>query len=160
MEILPHLEDRSRVWVYASNRAFSEEEIAQLTAKGAEFVDGWQVHGKDLHAGFSVLYNQFLVFAVDEQVAGASGCSIDSSVKFVRDAEAAFGVELLNKLNIAYHGANNTIAVLPMAEFQDEITAGNITPNTIVFNNLVENLGQLRSQWEIPAQNSWHNQLF
>lgn len=159
MEILPELEDRSRVWVYASNRAFTADEESQILTKGVDFVNGWQVHGKDLHAGMTVLYHQFLVFSVDEQVAGASGCSIDSSVKFVRETESTFNVELLNKLNITYHGKNN-IAMLPLSEFQEEISKGNITPETIVFNNLVETLGELRTQWEVPARESWHNQLF
>ncbi len=159
MRILASLPDHSRVWVYTSNRAFTAAEVEQITEMGNEFAGQWQVHGKDLKAAFEVVYNRFLVFGVDEQVTGASGCSIDSSVRLMKTIEQEFNAVLLDKLNLAFHGSKNTVEVLPMFDFQKEIDNGGIHSETIVFNNLVETVGELNNSWEIPLNKSWHNQL-
>ena len=159
MRILASLPSHSRVWVYTSNREFTPTEVEQITSMGNEFAGGWQVHGKPLKAAFEVVYNRFLVFGVDEQVAGASGCSIDSSVRLMKTIEQEFNAVLLDKLNLAFHGSQNTVEVLPMFEFQKEIDNGGIHSETIVFNNLVETVEELNKSWEIPLNKSWHNQL-
>ena len=35
-----------------------------------------------------------------------------------------------------------------------------VTSNTIVFNNLVNTLGEWQDFWEVPASESWHNRFF
>lgn len=159
MRILASLPNHSRVWVYTSNREFTATEVEQITEMGNEFAGQWQVHGKALKAAFEVVYHRFLVFGVDEEVAGASGCSIDSSVRLMKTIEQEFNVVLLDKLNLAFHGSKNNVEVLPMFDFQKEIDNGGIHSETIVFNNLVETVGELNNSWEIPLNKSWHKQL-
>ena len=159
MNILSNIPDNSRVWVYTSNREFTADEVTQIEDQGNTFVNDWKVHGTPLEAGFKVVYNRFLVVAVNENVAGASGCSIDSSVGFMKNLEKQFGVSLLDKLNLAFHGEKNTIEVLPMFDFQEKIQNGGIHSQTIVFNNLVETLAEFRNSWEVALENSWHKQL-
>jgi hypothetical protein len=117
------------------------------------------VHGSAVSAEFVILYNRFIVIAADERVAGVSGCGIDSSVAFMKKIEAQFNVILLDKLNLAYHTAENKVGVNSMMDFQNKIADGGIHSQTIVFNNLVETLGELRTSWEIPLEQSWHKQL-
>ncbi|MGK0407842.1 MAG: hypothetical protein ACJAZH_001667 [Roseivirga sp.] len=45
-----------------------------------------------------------------------------------------------------------------MVDFRAALEAGEIGENTIVFNNLIENKGQLKRQWETTLSNSWHKQ--
>jgi hypothetical protein len=40
------------------------------------------------------------------------------------------------------------------------LRSGKINSNTSVFNNLVQDLQQLETKWEVPFKNSWHQQLF
>ena len=35
-----------------------------------------------------------------------------------------------------------------------------VSENTIVFNNLLNTLGELKEFWEVPASESWHNRFF
>ena len=35
-----------------------------------------------------------------------------------------------------------------------------ITPETIVFNNLVQNLAEFQEKWEVPIKDSWHKLVF
>ena len=35
-----------------------------------------------------------------------------------------------------------------------------VSENTIVFNNLLNTLGEWQDFWEVPASESWHNRFF
>ena len=82
--------DHARVWIYQANRPLSDTETQQAQQWGRQFVEQWAAHGQGLRASVTVLHHHFLVIALDEQHHAASGCSIDSSVGFVRILEEAF----------------------------------------------------------------------
>jgi hypothetical protein len=157
--VLANLPDHSRVWIYTASRKFTDSETALIQTAAKEFVRNWKAHGAALEADIEVVSNQFLVVGVNEQVAGVTGCGIDSSVAFIKQTEQQMNVVLLDRLNLAYRQPNNEIHVLPMSEFMAKFTAGEITEDTPVFDNTVQNLGELRQRWEVPMKNSWHKQL-
>jgi hypothetical protein len=96
---------------------------------------------------------------VDESQAGASGCSIDKSVRFMKELEVQYNINLFDRFNLAYK-QDNIIRSVPRNQFEELIKAGTITQNTIVFNNLVQTLAELETKWEVPLKDSWHIQLF
>lgn len=145
----------ARVWVYQSNKEFSEADVAQINFKTQEFIEQWTRHGKDLKGSFTVLYNLFLVIAVDENFASASGCSIDASVRFVQSLEQDLQKDLLNKLNVSFK-VGTEINVVSLQDFKNFGKANKILPETIVFNNLIQTKGELQTAWEVPAKQSWH----
>lgn len=149
------LPDSSRVWVYQSDRAFSEQEVEFITSQAKEFIDAWTRHGDDLKGGFSIKYKQFIVLAVDESFANASGCSIDASVRFVKKIEEAINVDLMNKLNVSFKDGEN-INIVSLSDFQNYAKEGKITPETIVFNNMIQTKEAVENKWEVPAKESWH----
>ncbi|MAX81127.1 MAG: ABC transporter ATPase [Crocinitomicaceae bacterium] len=151
--------EESRIWIYQSNRELTQEEVQLIKAKGDAFVQQWKAHQKDLSAEFDVLYNLFIVLAVDENMIPASGCSIDESVAFIKSIESEFKIDLLDKLNLAYRSGNGNIQVDHMNEFMGKIKSGEINEETIVFNNLINTKKDLQLCWEVPAKESWHKQL-
>lgn len=148
----------SRVWIYQSDREFTEFELEGIHTAGFEFVENWTAHKNPLLAGFAVYYNRFIVFAIDDSMEGASGCSIDKSIHLIRNFESQFGLSLLNRMDLAYRN-NGSIYSAKKAEFEDLLKAGKIDSQTIVFNNMVENLDAFRTNWEVPLEKSWHKQL-
>jgi len=148
----------SKVWIYQADREFNEDEASQIQLQGLQFIENWTAHDNPLLAGFSLLYNRFLLFVVDEESAGASGCSIDKSIHLIRKFENDFKVSLLNRLNVAYK-VDDKIHSTSKAEFEDLLKAGKINEKTIVFNNMVLNLGDFYAKWEGSIENSWHKQL-
>ena len=157
--IMSNLPDHSRVWIYTSSRPFTNFEISEIESLGADFVQTWRVHGSAIAADLKVLRNRFIVIAADENVASVSGCGIDSSIGFIKGLEERFKVSLLDKLNLGYVDATGNIDVLPMIQFQQKMDAREITERTVVFNNMIETLGELRSDWQTPLIESWHKQL-
>ena len=153
------INDAARVWIYQSNRVFNNKELDSLNQILNDFTQTWTAHNQQLKAGFEIEYNRFIILNVDEQQAGASGCSIDKSVHLIQEIEKQFNVNLFDRFHIAWKENENIISG-NRDEFEHQIKIGNINQETIVFNNLVSNYAQLRTNWEIPLKHSWHSKVF
>ena len=151
--------DTSRIWIYQSNREFNSEEVNVITLNAKNFIDNWTRHGDDLKGSFTIVYNRFVVIVVDENFANVSGCSIDASVRFIKQIQSELNVDLLNKLNIAFK-TNDDVNSVSLNDFRSFIVSDKITQDTIVFNNLVDTKADFESKWEVPAKESWHQRLF
>ncbi len=151
---LGNMPDHSRVWIYQSDRPFTDKEAQAIKHALQIFTKNWAAHGKALTAAGDVLYNCFVILMVDEQLAGASGCSIDSSVHFIKTIEQTYHVNLFNRLNITYK-INEKINIVSPKEFKNLIQTGEIGPQTTVFNNLVQDKSSFMTNWEIMVQDSW-----
>jgi len=154
-----HFSENSRVWVYQSDRELTDNEALQIKVLLDNFTTGWTAHNNQLKARAEIRYNRFIILIVDESQAGASGCSIDKSVHFMQQIEAQFGINLFDRFNLAYRQGSEVLSA-PRAQFEELLKQGNINTDTIVFNNLVQNLTELDNKWEVPFKNSWHIQLF
>ena len=153
-----NLPNSSRVWIYQSDREFTANEIELISVKAEEFINQWTRHGDDLKGSFTIKYNQFLVLAVDESFNDVSGCSIDSSVRFIQGLENELKLDLMDKMNITFK-VNDNINVVKLSDFQKFAKEGKITSATIVFNNMVSTKEDFENNWEIPAKESWHKRF-
>jgi hypothetical protein len=151
--------ENSRVWVYQADRELSATEVEQVQLQLNSFTTGWTAHNNQLKAKAEVRYNRFLVLIVDESQAGASGCSIDKSVHFMQQIEQEFGINLFDRFNLAYRQGDEVLSA-PRHTFEEMIKQNSINKQTIVFNNMVQNLSELETKWEVPFKDSWHIQLF
>jgi hypothetical protein len=147
---------KAKVWIYLSPRALSAEEQTWLQAQAQAFVQQWTSHQQALLAHAQVLESRFLVLAVDEAQAQASGCSIDKSVAFVRQMGQALGIDFFDRLCFAYRNAQGQICTVSSADFAQLYQKGEITDQTIVFNTLVNTVEALQTQLEVPLAQSWH----
>ncbi len=156
MTIFEALPDAARVWVYQSSRTFSERETMVLNSQLAAFAQQWTAHNHALRAQAQVLRQCFVVLAVDESQAGASGCSIDKSVYFLESLEQQFGVSLFDRLRLAYLADTGEIIFCSKSDFLSQYTGGGVSDVTFVFDNMISTLGELRSAWLKPLRESWH----
>jgi hypothetical protein len=98
-QLFPQLPDTSRVWLYVSDRPFDATESNYIQDALSDFTQNkWATHGTKLMASGSVLMNQLVVLAVDEEVMNASGCSIDSSVRLMKQIGTELKVDFFNRL--------------------------------------------------------------
>lgn len=150
---------QSRVWVYQADRKLTPGEALQVQMHMDNFTRGWTAHNHQLRAKAEIRYNRFLILIVDESQAGASGCSIDKSVNFMKQLEQEFGINLFDRFNLAYRDGEEVKSV-PRQQFEELLKAGTINTETIVYNNLAQNVAELQTKWEVPFKDSWHIQLF
>lgn len=151
--------EHSRVWVYQADKELTNEQASGLRVTLTQFAAEWTAHNNQLKAKAEVRYNRFIILIVDESQAGASGCSIDKSVNFLKRVEQEFGINLFDRFNFAYREGEQVLSA-PRHQFEELLKEGKITNNTIVFNNLVPTLADLENKWEVPFKDSWHPQLF
>ena len=156
---LEKLAPESRVWIYGAERALTKEETKTVRSRAQEFVSTWVSHSKDLDAGADVLHNRFLVLAVDETQAEASGCSIDGSVNFVKSLGAEIGVDFFNRMRFSYRDEAGKIHTVGREEFKLLYSQGLLKNDSIVFDPLVKELGELRQIFERPLEDSWHSRM-
>tara|TARA_B110000240_G_C13440738_1_gene427977 strand:- start:628 stop:1113 length:486 start_codon:yes stop_codon:yes gene_type:complete len=153
-----NLPNNSRIWIYQSDREFTEKEIEFISDKAEDFINQWTRHGDDLKGSFTIKYNQFLVLAVDESFNNVSGCSIDSSVRFVQQLQTELQLDLMDKMNISFKD-KDTINVVKLPDFQRFAKAQKITSSTIVFNNMIDTKEDFENKWEVAASKSWHKRF-
>ena len=151
--------ENSRVWIYQSDKKLTDAQAIQLQVQLDNFSTGWTAHNNQLKAKAEIRYNRFIILVVDESQAGASGCSIDKSVNFMKQIEQQFGINLFDRLNLAYRSGSEILSV-PRHTFEELLKNGTINNDTIVFNNLAQDLTELENKWEVPFKDSWHRQLF
>jgi len=149
----------SRVWVYQSNRPFSNDEVLNIEQNGKAFMDQWQTHGKPLKSSIKVFHHQFLVIAVDESYCQTSGCSIDSSVGFVRQIEEALKVDFFDRANIAFM-SEGKVQMASLNQLKSKVGEGSITKDTLTFNNLVEDKSTFEKEWLVPSGDTWLARYF
>ncbi|MFL9838755.1 ABC transporter ATPase [Flavobacterium sp. ST-75] len=153
------LPEESRVWIYQSNRKFSDEEISEIDEALKVFIGNWAAHGSGLEASYQIKYNRFIILAVNQDNQSATGCSIDASVHFIQELEKKYDVDLLDKMNVTFKQGEH-ITHKPLIEFRKMAKAKSVSANTIVFNNLVNTVGEWQDYWEVPAGESWHSRFF
>jgi len=154
-----NLPPESKVWIYQSNRKFTQEEWSAIETDLKTFIDSWSAHGTGLEASYLLKYYRFIILAVNQEVQMATGCSIDKSVEFIQSLENEYAVDLLDKMNVTFKNGEH-IAHKTLIDFKKMAKEKAVTENTIVFNNLVNNIEEYNESWEVPAMDSWHSRFF
>jgi hypothetical protein len=127
-----HFSDQAKVWVYQADRFLSDTEVAWVKEQLEAFILTWNAHGAKLNASF------------EEDEASASGCSIDSSVRVIKQIEKELGCSFFNRLKMLVE-EENELKYVPFHTLAD-------LKNVYVFNNNVQFLKDLRSNWRIPVE--------
>ncbi len=153
------LPDSSRVWVYVSSRKFTGEEQALIQTSLKDFCEEWATHGHGMPTSFTILHEQLLVLAVDESQLGASGCSIDSSVRALRNLEQHLGVNLVDQGKLTLRNQAGQLRVLPALGIKSRISSGEITPDLEVIQPLIPTKAALSELW-LPLSKSWLSTYF
>ncbi len=149
----------AKIWIYQSKRELTNDEVKKASEMLEKFTAGWQAHGADLQAAFKILYNRFVVLAVDENGNLASGCSIDNSVQAIKALQDQLNTDLLDRMGITYKNDNGVVVRVNKLEFKEMLQNGTVTENTLVFNNMLTNFNDFATKWEVPVKESWHKRM-
>ena len=142
--LFPEMPGESRVWTYLCGRRLSNEESALIVDEIKKFTSAWKAHQKPLSAKGQLLFNQYIVLVVDESIEPISGCSIDSSVHFIKAIEKHLAVDFFNRLNVLVLNGENPklISYHDIDDFKGDF----------VFNPRIERLHELRDKWLVEIQ--------
>tara|TARA_B100000963_G_C22097564_1_gene439213 strand:+ start:40 stop:522 length:483 start_codon:yes stop_codon:yes gene_type:complete len=145
---------QSRIWVFQSNRIMAPSEQSSIDDAVKQFVQKWSTHGVHMLASHVLFHNCFVIIAADEQKQKASGCSIDSFTALFKAFGTQYNLSFFDRFSIA-HKLGDGVVISDLDDFKQLIGDGRITPDTIVFNNLIEQRQDLFKKWEVPLKESW-----
>ena len=144
----------SRVWIYQSSRLFTVSEALQIEEMIDQFAQNWLSHGIPVKGAAHLFFGQFVILIADESATGVSGCSTDSSVRLIKEIEKIFGVNMFDRLALAFIDKDK-VQILPMPQLKYAVEQGFITGDTLFFNKVVLTKEQLENNWIIPVKDSW-----
>lgn len=147
------LSAHSRIWIYQADRKLPDQETKDVGVTIQAFCEQWQAHGEPLQTSYRIELNQFLILSVDEGFNNASGCSIDGSVRILKDFQAR-GINFLDPSKIAFMIGDNVI-LHSRTDLKAQFSSGTLSNSTLTFNNLVSTKGDLENNWRIPVEKSW-----
>lgn len=158
MEGFQDFPPETRIWIYQSSHQIAAAQVPALRSVVNEFAQNWVSHNRQLRAHGDVLHDRFILLAVDETRADASGCSIDKSVHFLKQVENQLGVDLFDRMTFAWMDGE-AVKTAPSNEFSALYQSGEISGETLVFDNLVKTKGELEENWLKPLNKSWHRRF-
>lgn len=146
--------DSSRVWIFQADRQLPEDEIGQANAQIYAFTQQWTSHNHLLRATGGLLHDLFVILVADESRAGASGCSIDTSVHFIRELGARYDVDFFDRLHFAYL-KDDHVHRLHRDALAGALQRDEISDQTLFFDNLVKDKETFLKRWVTPFGESW-----
>ncbi len=149
----------SRVWIYQSDRALTQEEQKALLIASEQFLQQWAAHGQSLLASATIEHGHFLIIATDEGFNMASGCSIDSSFRFVQEIGGKLQIDFFNRANLAFL-KNEKVQFVGMKDLKSAIAQGEIDSNSLFFDNNLKTKAELEEKWIVKASESWLSRYF
>lgn len=147
------LEDSARVWIYQSARKFTETEKHTISETLSTFTQEWVAHGNPLKTSFKIFYDQFIVLAADENFNEASGCSIDGSVRVIKQIDQQYQLNLFDRTKVAFK--KDSVEVVNLNDLSKALGQGAWHQNTLTFNIVVTVKGELETAWILPANQTW-----
>lgn len=148
------LKPTSRIWIYQANRSLTALEEIDLSSALSDFCDEWRTHGQPLRASFVIAHQQFVVLAADEDYQLPSGCSIDSSVRALKEWQIRNNVDFFDRSQIALKTSDGLLT-RTLTAIKEQMANGEVTETTVTFDNLVPSKGDWQTRWEIPLEKSW-----
>ena len=155
------LPEHARVWVYQANRPLTHGDVKMIEDALPPALNKWAAHGQPLLASAKVIENRFVMIGVDEGYTSPSGCSIDSSVRTLQEIgrQMDMSVDFFDR-SAAIQLGNGTIQTYALPMLKTAVLDGLITPDTIVFNTLVQTKAEFLNNWCVRAADSWLKRYF
>ncbi len=144
----------SRLWIYQANRTLTANDKEHLLPGLRDLCEDWSAHGIPLHTSFTLQFDLFVILAVDEQQQGASGCSIDGSVRYLKSVQSQLGLDFFDRTQTAFL-VDGKITLYPIRELKTLFENNTLSEVSIAFNNAISIKSEWETHWKVPAKNSW-----
>ena len=149
-----------RLWIYSNPQKIKEEVIKNIKKRLEGFCQQWQSHGTAVTGNFLILFEQIIILlaSIGENNNQMSGCSIDSSVKIIKDINQDYGLDLLNR-NYFFTLKGRDLTSYTREQFIQEFNTGQLSMDSLVLDSLIQNPQNINNKLFIQLKDSWHFKL-
>ena len=144
----------AHIWIYQADRPFTASESDFLCTELRSLCNQWAAHGEPLKTSFTLEHNQFVVLAVDEKHLGASGCSIDGSVRILKELERKAALNFFDRKWVAFL-QNDQVVLHPLAALATLFENKTLSGDVITFDNTLTSKADWKSRWKTQVRESW-----
>lgn len=144
----------TRTWIYQANRMLSSTEAEIIKSALTEFCQHWAAHGQALESNFEIRENRFVILLVNEESHAASGCSIDGSVRVMKELQQQLGIDFFDRTQVPFW-IENQIQTFATTQLKSAFATGQIASQSITFNTLAATKSELEQSWKMPVEKSW-----
>jgi hypothetical protein len=144
----------SRIWIFQSSTKFTAQQAKAISSLLENFCSEWVAHGQPIKASFEIHHHQFIVLFADEKYNATSGCSIDSSVRAIKEIESHTGLDLMNRKFIPFL-KNEQVFLVDGSKLKQFYAEGMWNEHTLTFDNLITSKADLETKWIVPAGATW-----
>jgi hypothetical protein len=149
------MDNDSRVWIFQADRIINENEINLIKTQAKIFTEQWASHDVELKSSVEIYHNLFLVIAVDDKAENPGGCSIDSMTGFIRETGKQFGINFFDRLKVVVENKGELL----LMSFDEAGNLAKENPSIVVYDSLVSDMRELRTNWKKKFVESWHMKL-
>lgn len=135
--------DQARIWIYQSDQPISDSIRNEMKSKLKDFVNEWSAHGTKLKAIGELVDDYRIILCTDGNVE-ASGCSIDASVRFIKELGKTFHLNFFNRLQILVE-KNGQKELMHFSQL-------NGNKEVLVYQPAPKNLGDFRNKEKISTE--------
>ena len=150
-ELLP---EDARIWIFTIQGELDDRSRAFLTNELKAFIQDWTSHQFSLKASAKISEDRFIILGLDQQQAGASGCSIDKLMRFIQKLELDTGLSLLLKNKIAVKREKG-IELFHVHDIKQCIADGTFGTDDKYFDTMVDSKYALESNWLKSLSEGW-----
>ncbi len=153
------LPDDARVWIFGASDPITGDRAKLLLDRVDDYLDSWKAHGEPLLCARDWRQDRFLAIGVDENAAGASGCSIDALFRILQELQASLGSTIVGGGRVYYRDGNGETQCTSRSEFPRLRAAGIVDESTTVYDTSVVTGAGYREGFERQLGESWHREL-
>ncbi len=152
------LPQNSRVWYYQADRELSSSEISAVTLELQHNINSWVTHGMPMKGSFKILYNRIILISADVDYQSPSGCSIDSSTRWLKNLGEELKIDFFDR-SVGYF-KDQKLEFFSVYSGKKLIEAGAITEDTKLVNHQILSLESFDSEFYITAKQSFLKRHF
>lgn len=154
-----HLPPQAKVWMYQAERKLSEAEQKEIAQAADAFLSEWESHGLAVQGGVDILQNMTIRVSAFTNEDSMCGRAQDAQVRLIKSLEAQLGVQLTNRMILAY-GEEGNEQFVHMSELPARIQHKELSAETPFYNNLVLSKADFEKEWKTQAGASWIGTYF
>ncbi len=140
---------QSKLIIFSSSEKWKVENIERFK----QFLTQWKAHQVELKTEFHEINNYLIALTINEDYNVASGCSLDSLTRFLKEIEP-HQKGIFNRFNIFINN-DNEVELHSIDELKELLKNNVISENTLYFDTLINNVQMLEKDFLKPIKQSW-----
>ena len=140
----------SKLWIFSSIDILNKTEEKYINKEISEFLYSWNAHGKKMKSKLYIMKSHFIIIIVNSNFTAASGCSIDSLYRKIKEIGNKLNINFSNQDYIPFmkNKSSKKIEFLKFLKFKNCVKNNYFNDECIVFDNSINLLSEL-DNWQL-----------